>query len=160
MAAAAAAGPAIPSDDESDPEELGPVRGPQLPPLNPFAASPAAASPTHVTLTAEMFDRMMQAITDRGSARQAALKDWTAETYFACCQSPKFSRFLPSRMNMLLGFLGGGVRDSTSQLWISVSTMTSRSLRQICPERLFFQLRTRRARRSGQHSCMPFCARS
>ena len=50
-AAAAAAGPPIPDDDEeSDPEELGPVHGPRLPPLNPFAAaSPVAASPSHVT---------------------------------------------------------------------------------------------------------------
>ena len=65
--AAAAAGPPIP-DDESHPEELGPVQGPQLPLGNPFAAaSPAAAAPTHVTLSAEMFDRMMQAIASRSS---------------------------------------------------------------------------------------------
>ena len=69
-AAAAAAGPPIPDDDEeSDPEELGPVHGPQLPPLNPFAAaSPVAASPSHVTLTAEMFERMMQVIASRGNS--------------------------------------------------------------------------------------------
>ena len=68
-AAAAAAGPPIPDDEEeSDPEELGPVQGPQLPPLNPFAAaSPIAASPTHVTLTAEMFERMMQVIASKGN---------------------------------------------------------------------------------------------
>ncbi|CAE7302550.1 unnamed protein product, partial [Symbiodinium sp. CCMP2592] len=68
MAAAAAAGPPIP-DDDSDPEELGPVEGPQLPPLNPFAAaSPAAASPTHVTLSAEMFERVMQAVASSRSS--------------------------------------------------------------------------------------------
>ena len=44
------------------------MQGPQLPLGNPFAAaSPAAAAPTHVTLSAEMFDRMMQAIASRSS---------------------------------------------------------------------------------------------
>ena len=97
MAAAAAAGPAIPSDDESDPEELGPVRGPQLPPLNPFAASPAAASPTHVTLSAEMFDRMMQAITARGSASASSSEGLDSRDLLRLLPKPEVFKVPPEQ---------------------------------------------------------------